>query len=130
MITKEKKSILQLLVALAWADGRVDEKERELVSALTEAFLASKEEAEEIMSWAKQARQLDEVDISSLSRSDMELALQYGVLLTWIDGEQSADEVTQLDKLISLLGFTREEAQPVLDSASAFAQTLLPELES
>ena len=61
---------------------------------------------------------------------DMELALQYGVLLTWIDGEQSADEVTQLDKLISLLGFTREEAQPVLDSASAFAQTLLPELES
>lgn len=130
MLTDEKKSILQLLVALAWADGRVDEKEIEVVTALTDAFQASKEEAQEMVDWAKEPRKLDDVDISAMSKSDIELALQYGVLLTFIDGEQTADEVALLDSFVDRLGMSSEEAQPILNSATAHAKKLLPELES
>ncbi|MBN2715210.1 MAG: TerB family tellurite resistance protein [Deltaproteobacteria bacterium] len=130
MLTDEKKSILQLLVALAWADGRVDESEREIVLALTEAFQASDDETTEMMDWASQRRTLDEVDISHLSRTDIDLVLQYAVLLTFVDGEQTADEIELLYTFIDRIGLSRDEAQPILESATAFSKSLLSELAS
>ena len=130
MLADEKKSILQLLIALAWADGRVDKEEMEIVDALLDAFDTPMDVADELKEWALVPRTLDEVDISSLTRSDLCLALQHGVLLAYIDGELSDKEVQLIDDLIKKLGLTQEEAQPLLDSAAAFAKSLLPELES
>jgi tellurite resistance protein len=130
MLTAEKKSILRLLTALAWADGRVDTEEQEVVEALLDAFGADAEEADELRAWAKAPRTLEEVDVSGLSRSDIQLALQHGVLLSYIDGEQSESERRMIDALIAKLGMTQEEAAPLLDSAHAFAKQLLHALES
>ena len=66
---------------------------------------------------------LDDVDIAALSRSDMHLALQHGILLTYIDGEQSKEEVELIDQMIAKLGLSKEEMQPLLDSANQFAQS-------
>lgn len=128
MLTDERKGILQLLIALAWADGKVDEKERELVTALTEAFGATGDEAEEVQQWAVEKRTLQDVNISALSKSDLELALQYGVLLSYVDGEQTSDERRMLSEFVTRLGLTVDEAEPLLESASAYAKQLLPEL--
>lgn len=130
MLTAEKKSILRLLTALAWADGRVDTEEQEVVEALLDAFGAEPAEAEEHRAWAKAPRSLDEVDVGGLSRSDVQLALQHGVLLTHIDGEQSDSERRLIDALVDKLGLTAEEAAPLLESANAFARELLSALES
>jgi tellurite resistance protein len=130
MLTDANKNVLKLLVALAWADGRVDEEEIEVVNALLDGYGANNEEAEEIRGWAKQPRNLDDVDVSELTVSDTELALQHAVLLTYIDGEQTAKEVELLDKFVARLGFTREAAAPILESADAWAKSLLPELET
>jgi tellurite resistance protein len=130
MLTEEKKSILRLLIALAWADGHVDSEEMEIVKALIDAFNASPDESAEIIEWAAQKRTLDEVDISTLTRSDLTLTLQYGVLLANIDGGFSQSEADVIDDLIVKLGLSAEEAKPLLDSALAFSQSLLPELES
>ena len=129
MLTAEKKSILRLLTALAWADGRVDAEEQEVVEALLDAFGAEPGEAGEIREWARTPRSLDDVDVSGLSRSDVQLALQHGVLLTYIDGEQSESETKMLDTLVAKLGLTPEEAAPLLESANAFAKELLSALE-
>ena len=117
-------------VSLAWADGRVDEEEIEVVNALLDAFGASDEEAEEIRAWAKQPRTLEEVEIGDLTVSDTELALQHAVLLTYIDGEQSKQEVELIGKFVAKLGFSDDVAAPILASADAWAKSLLPELES
>jgi tellurite resistance protein len=130
MLTDAKKNVLKLLVALAWADGRVDEEEIEVVNALLDAYGANDEEAEELRTWAKTRRNLDDVDVSDLTVSDTELALQHAVLLTYIDGEQSDKEVELLDDFCSRLGFTKEAAAPILESADAWAKSLLPELET
>jgi len=129
MLADEKKSTLKLLVALAWADGRVDEEEKEVVEAMLDAFGAEEEEAAELREWATQPRTLDDVDVSSMDKSDLELALQHGVLLTHIDGEQSEKEVELLVDLVDKLGLSKEEAKPIIESANAFAKALLPELE-
>jgi len=125
MLTPEKKSILQLLTALAWADGRVDAEEQEV-----DAFGADKAEAEEHRAWAKTPRALDAIDVSGLSRSDVQLALQHGVLLTYIDGEQSEAERKLIGELVVKLDLSSEEAAPLLESAHAFAKQLLHALES
>jgi uncharacterized tellurite resistance protein B-like protein len=130
LLTVEKKSILELLIALAWADGHVDEEEMDIVKALIDAFNTGDEEKDELIAWAGSKRTLDEVDISSLTKSDLTLALQYGVLLAYIDGDFSQSEADVIDSLILKLGLSAEEAKPLLDSAAAFAKSLLPELES
>ena len=130
MLTEEKKNTLKLLIALAWADGRVDEEELEVVEALLDAYGAAEEDAAELRAWAKEPRSLDDVNTSGLSVSDAELALQHGVLLTHIDGEQTADEVELLNKFIAKLGLPEELAAPILESATNWAKQLLPELDS
>ena len=130
MLTDEKKGIVRLLVALAWADGKVDEQEKEIVEAVLDAFGATIEESEEIRTWAASPRTLDDVDVSSLEKSDLELALQHGVLLTHIDGEQTDEELKLLSGFVEKLGLTVEEAKPVIESANVFAKALLPELEA
>ncbi|HUT77744.1 MAG TPA: hypothetical protein VM285_08670 [Polyangia bacterium] len=129
MLTPQREAILKLLVAMAWADGKVDEEELEVVEALLSAFEAGAEEAEELRGWARTRRSLDEVDVTSLTVSDLELALQHAVLLTFIDGEQSPDEVALLDRVMDKLGMSREAAAPILESATKWARGLLPELE-
>ena len=130
MLTDEKKGIAKLLVALAWADGRVDAEENEIVEAMLDALGANEEEAEELRAWSRERRTLDDVDVSALERSDLELALRYAVLLTHIDGEQSQEERDLLTQFIAKLGLTTEEATPIIASANEFARDLLPELES
>jgi tellurite resistance protein len=130
MLTDQKKNILKLLIALAWADGRVDEEELEVVEALLDAYGANEEESEELRAWAGKKRSLDDVDTTGLSVSDAELALQHGVVLTHIDGEQSADEVELINKFIDKLGLPEELSKPILESANNFARELLPELKS
>lgn len=128
MLTDAKKNVLKLLVAMAWADGKVDEEEIEIVNALLDGFGADDSEGDEIREWAKQPRSLADVDVSDLTVSDTELALQHAVLLTYIDGEQSEKEIELIDKFVDKLGFTKEAAAPILASANAWAKSLLPEL--
>jgi tellurite resistance protein len=129
MLTPEREAILKLLVAMAWADGKVDEEEMEVVEALISGFEAGAGEAEDLRAWARTRRSLDEVDVTSLTVSDLELALQHAVLLTFIDGGQSPEEVALLDRVMAKLGMSREVAAPILESATKWARGLLPELE-
>ena len=41
MLDENRIKLLKLLVALAWADGRVDEEEMEIVEAMLDSFEAS-----------------------------------------------------------------------------------------
>ena len=130
MLDDGKKGSLKLLVALAWADGRVDEEEMEVVAAMLDAYGADGAEAKEIMDWARERRSLDDVDVSDLDKNDLTAVLQHAVLLTYIDGEQSEEEVNLLKGFIAKLGMTPEEAAPILMAAEHFTKQILPELES
>jgi uncharacterized membrane protein YebE (DUF533 family) len=129
MIDDTKIKLLKLLVALAWADGRVDEEEMEIVEAMLDSFQADEETAITIRAWAKQPRSLDDIDVSDLTIEDAELVLFQAVLLTFIDGEQTEKEVELLAEFIAKLGLEKEHADAVLSSATARAKELLPMLD-
>lgn len=117
-MTPAEKNIVKSLVAVAWADGKVEEPESGVIEGLLCGFGAAEEEEKEILEYAKQRRTLSEdIPFDALSPEDRELLLGNAALLTHADGEQSPSEVELLNKLIELLGFTPEQAQPILDSA-------------
>jgi uncharacterized membrane protein YebE (DUF533 family) len=130
MIDETQKKLLKLLAALAWADGRVDAEEMEVVEAMLDTFGADENFCDEIREWAKTPRSLDDVDVSGLSKDDAALVLYQAVLLTFIDGEQSEKERALLDEFMSKLGLSKEEAAPILDRAQSKAKDLLPVLNS
>ena len=130
MADDTKKKLLKLLVALAWADGRVDQEEMEIVAAVIDAFGVDEATAEEVRAWAKEPRTLEDADVEGLTVDDAELVLFQAVLLTYIDGEQSEKEVALLNEFIGKLGLEKERADAVLEQATARAKSLLPELEA
>ncbi len=130
MLDDKKKKLLRLLVALAWADGRVDQEEMEVVEAMLDAFGAEKGEGDDIREWAKQPRSLDEIDVSDITEDDAELVLFQAVFLTFIDGEQSKEEIDLLNTFSAKIGLSPDRAKTVLDRATLKAKELLPVLDS
>lgn len=128
MSSDTNRKLLKLLVALAWADGRVVDEEMEIVKAVVDAFDADRATRDEVLEWAKTPRTLDDVDVAGLTVDDAELVLFQAVLLTYIDGDQSEKEVALLNSFIGKLGLSKERADLVLARATARAKVLLPEL--
>lgn len=122
---EQDMAILKSLVAVAWADGRFAAEEREHLEALISAFGATEAEAAAVREWASTPRTLADIPLSDLSRDDRRTLLNHAVVLTHIDGEQSADEKELLSNLKGYLRIDENEAKGIVDSAEARVKRLL-----
>jgi tellurite resistance protein len=117
VMTPSEKNVLKSLVVVAWADGKVARPEASVIEGLLSAFDANEAEEREILEFSRRKRTLSEdIPWGELGDEDRELLLANAALLTHADGEQSASEKDLIDKLIGLLGFTSEQAEPILES--------------
>jgi uncharacterized tellurite resistance protein B-like protein len=124
-MTPSEKNIVKSLVAVAWADGTVEQVESSVIEGLLCGFDATEEEEQEILEYAQHRRTLsDDIPLSELSQEDRELLLANAALLTHADGRQSPEERQLLDKLVQLLGFSEQDAAPILDSVKDGALSL------
>lgn len=122
---EHQEAMVKSLVAVAWADGRMDGEETEVIEALVSAFEIGKEDAEAIRTFAKEPKTLDDVPLTDLSASDRRLLLQHAVILTYIDGEQSATEKKVIGELVEKLRIPETEAKVLLDASEQRAKRLL-----
>lgn len=122
---EQDKAILQTLVSVAWADGHFDEREQQLLDALLESFGADATEATELRRYASTPRSFDDIPITELSYSDRRAALQHAVVLSWVDGEQHAEELAMLETLRDRLHIPHEEAHSLIAAANGRARELL-----
>ena len=120
-----QEAMLKSLVAIAWADGRVEAEETEVIEALVSAFDVASEDAEKIRDFAKTPKSLDDIPITDLSAADRRVLLQHAVILTYIDGKQSDDEKSFLVELTKKLRVPEDEAGEILKAADERAQRLL-----
>lgn len=118
-------AIVKALVPVAWADGVFEEREREMVDAILDAYRATDEEKAAIHDYAKSPRKLDDIDLTELSADDRRVLLQHAVLLSFADGTQSTDEVETLQALTRKLRIPDEEAQAILASGAERARRYL-----
>lgn len=120
-----QEAMLKSLVAVAWADGRVEAEETEVIEALVSAFDVASEDADKIREFAKTKRTLEDIPITDLSAADRRVLLQHAVILTYIDGNQSDDEKAFLSELTKKLRVPEDEATEILKAADERAQRLL-----
>lgn len=125
-----KEAMAKALTAVAWADGRVEAEEHEVIDALLDALEIRGEDADSIRTWAQSPRTLDDVPITDLSASDRRTVLQQAVILTYIDGHQSEKEKELLHDLVKRLRVPEEEARDLLADAERRAQSLLKFLQA
>ena len=115
--------MVKLLVAVAWADGNLENVESSMLEGLLWAFGAEEEEEEEILEYAQEKRTLeDDIPLDELSDEDRELLLAHAALLTHADGDQSADEKALLDKLVDLLDIDDDKAAEIIANAAVRAK--------
>jgi tellurite resistance protein len=126
-MTPSEKNIVRSLVAVAWADGKLESGESSVIEGLLTGFDATEAEEKEILEYARTRRSLEkDIPLSELSREDRELLLANAALLTMADGEKSDSESAVIDQLIGVLGFSPEEANEILESSQDGALQLSP----
>lgn len=124
-MTPKEKTIVKSLVAVAWADGSVKAPEQGMIEGLLWAFGANEEDEKEVLEYAKRKRTLkDDVPVADLERADRELLIAHAALLTHADGKQTKSEERVLDGLCELLGFSKDEAKPIVANARDRAKKL------
>lgn len=122
---EHQEAMVKSLVAVAWADGRMDGEENEVIEALLSAFEVEGADAERIRDYAKSPKSLDDVPLTDLSASDRRLLLQHAVILTYIDGDQSEAERKVIADLVDRLHLPPAEAKVLLEASESRAKRLL-----
>ena len=122
---EQDKAILKSLVSVAWADGRVTSEETDVLEAILQAFEATPEDAQEMRTYALSPRTLADIPLTDLSADDRRLLIQHAVLITFIDGKQSAEEKTLLAQLCERLRIAPAEASSLLTAAEGRAKRFL-----
>jgi tellurite resistance protein len=124
-MTPNEKKIVKSLVAVAWADGKVEQVETAVIAGLLCGFDATQEEEREILDYAKEQRSLEaDIPLGELTVEDREILFANAALLTNADGEQTADEKAVLDKLVGVLALPAKDVEVILDSVRDGALSL------
>lgn len=96
---------LRLLIAMAWADGRLDENEKAGVRGAAEVLNLSKEFRDKLDEALATALPLDLILLDALSPRDRSFAYVAAAWMSGVDSEVDEKEKALLDKLATQLGF-------------------------
>lgn len=108
---------LALLVTMAWADGRLDDNEKEGVRAATEVFNLTKELRARLDQILAKPISVDEVLFDTLSPRDKAFAFVAAVWMTGVDDAVDPKEQQMLDKIGDAFGFTPERKAELVTMA-------------
>src|SRR5271170_6828195 len=111
-------AIVKALVPVAWADGVFAQPEKEMIDAVLDAYRATDKEKEMVHEYAETKRTLDDIDMQELSTDDRRVLFQHAVLLSFADGDQSADEVTFLEALAKKLRLSDDDRKALMAAGS------------
>jgi uncharacterized membrane protein YebE (DUF533 family) len=99
---------LALLITMAWADGRLDAKEKEGVRAASSVLNLTKELRERLDQLLEKPLGVDELLFDTLSARDKAFAFVAAAWMSGIDDEVDPKEQALLEELAGTLGLTSE----------------------
>ncbi len=96
---------LSLLIAMAWADGRLDDREKAGVRGAADVLNLSKEFREKLDKSLEKAMPLDQILLDALSPRDKAFAFVAATWMSGVDDAVDAKEKVVLDMLATRFGF-------------------------
>ncbi len=125
VMTPAETNIVKSLIAVAWADGQMENAEASVVEGLLVGFDASAEEEKTLLEWAKTPRSLDkDIPVADMTEEDRELLLANAALLVLSDGVQTDEETKALAELVRILGLKDAEAKKIIEGSKDGALSL------
>jgi uncharacterized tellurite resistance protein B-like protein len=122
---KPQEAVLKSLVAIAWADGQLDEEESEVLEAMLSTLKVGGEDAARLREYARSPRSLDDVPVAALSSAERAQLLRHAVILSHIDGRQDDAERSVLSAVVKKLEIPEREAEELIARAEDEARELL-----
>lgn len=108
---------LALLITMAWADGRLDDKEKEGVRAAAGVFNLHKELRERLDQLLTKPLPVDELLFDPLSDRDKAFAFIAAVWMAGADNKVDPKELATLEKVANLLGFSTDRKKELYQIA-------------
>lgn len=112
-MTPAEKTIVRVLVAVAWVDGEMQAPEAGVIDGLLAVFDASPAEQAEVLEFAKTPRTLRDADVSDLSADDRDTLLRNAALLVYADGVETDAERRLIAQLARILEVNEGEAHEI-----------------
>jgi len=122
---EQNLAILKGLIPVAWADGKYEDTEKQVIQALLEAFGATEEEAAALKQYASTPRGVDDIPLTDLSYDDRRVLLQHAVFLSYVDGDPSEPERKLIVEMARKLRIPEDEAKALTDAAAERAKRYL-----
>lgn len=99
---------LAALIIMAWADGKLEEQEKEGVRAAASVFNLTKELRDRIEDLLEKPISVDELLVDELGARDKAFAYVAAAWLTGVDDDVDSKEEAMLDKLGGALGLSAD----------------------
>jgi len=96
---------LVLLIIMAWADGKLEEREKQGVQAAASVFNLSKELRGRLDALLENPLPVDEILVESLSARERAFAFVAAVWVSGVDNDVDPKEKALLDRVADLFGF-------------------------
>jgi tellurite resistance protein len=113
-MTPQEKTIVRVLVAVAWVDGGMETPESGVIEGLLATFDASPEEEAELLAFAKTPRTLRDADVSDLSADDKDTLLRNAALLVCADGVETESERGLVAQLARILDVSEDDTKKIV----------------
>ncbi len=108
---------LVLLIIMAWADGKLEDREKAGVLAAAQVFNLSKELRGRVDSLLQNPLSVDELLVESLSERDRAFAFVAATWVSGVDDDVDPKEKELLARVAELFGFSAERRQQLTDIA-------------
>jgi uncharacterized membrane protein YebE (DUF533 family) len=99
---------LALLIIMAWADGKLEDKEKEGILGAASVFNLTKELRERLDSLLEKPIGVEELLVDELSARDKAFAYVAAAWMSGVDDDVDTKEEELLDKVANMLGLTDE----------------------
>lgn len=117
----QKLAILKALVPIAWADGALASRESAVIERLLTFFKATDADRESLRAYAETRPSVTDIDVVDLSADDRKFVLENAVMMSFVDGEQTRDEVDTINALARHLGIDVDDANRIMRDSEARA---------
>ncbi len=116
----EKVDLIEVLVALAWADGRLSPEERRLIEHQIEHAELSADTARRLRAHLERPFPVQQLELTPLAPTARRFVLEKAALLSLIDDDLDPSEVRVLEEVALGLGAGPGELDRTLVEAEAF----------